>query len=202
MDIDNHPYNERLPEVIIPIKDMRLEQEIERTIEELMLRNTKNATRAYWKSVVLKALDRTIRFLSITIGIAIGVLGIGIANDASNTAQAQASAALGFSIAGLIQLREEFNFDARSVVLMNCYHKFDEANNFLQKLRFSNDTPIKILDRIYKLERKIHKVNLSVFDSTVIDIDPEDLFSKKASNDIIRNVISNRRDHLRDNEVK
>ena len=151
------------------------------SIESLMASNSSEATKAYWKSTAFKVLDNFIRFVSIMTGIAIGVLGIDLVVSPGNTSIAAASAAMGFTIAALIQIKQEFNFDSRASVLRDCYHNYNNANNALIKLRLSNMQPMKKLDQVYKIQRKVNKIDLNMFDSTIIDIDPDNMFSKKAS---------------------
>jgi hypothetical protein len=184
-------------------KDEEIVKRVDKTIDELIEQNVKDGKRAYWKSLTLNIIDKFIRFVSIGSTLVIGILGINLITNPDDTASAIAVTMLGFTATFTIQLNSEFNFHERSNVLRHCYYQYNEANDVLIKLKLSDDEPMKILEKAQKLKRKMNKIDITEFDSTIIDFDPGYRLSKPASIGIAetRNYINHRaRDELNEQD--
>lgn len=154
--------------------------EIDRIIAEMTENNIKKSNYAYWKSVMFKISDESIKIILIGIGVTIGILGV------SSYENSNITAVLGFVVAGLIELREKFNLGPRSVVFRNCYHLFEQANSKLLKLRYSGIAPLEIMDKLYDIELQLNKIDLSSFNSDVINIHSYSIFNNKDSLKVVK----------------
>lgn len=150
-----------------------LDAEVDKTIKALTIKNISRGNYAYWKSIGFKIVDEVIRIVLIAMSITVGVLGV------SSTENNEVTAILGFVVAGLIELREKFNLGPRSIVFRNCYHLFEQANSKLLKLKYSGSPPLEILDKIYDIELTLNKIDMSSFNSDVVDINSYTIFNKK-----------------------
>lgn len=140
-------------------------------LDNLIDETAADTKRTYYKSIALNVVDKFIRFLSIGTTLAIGILGINLIYNPADGSSATAIAVLGFTSAGLIQAKSEFNLQERSSVLHICYQEYKDANGKLRELRVSNESPKVIIKKVGKIRRRIKKVDLTEFDSTIINIE-------------------------------
>jgi len=146
-------------------------------INDLYMDSMYQSTSSRWKSILFKGLDSILRVLVVVIGIVIGVLGRDAVNnqtqgtdnyEAGNKQIALAVTILGFSISGLSEIRDQFMFKDRSVILRRCYRDFEKIGHELLILRASGKDPVELLLEISEIEQKLNEIDMRAFDGQMV----------------------------------
>lgn len=179
------------------INQEKIGHKVNETIDQLINQNTKDGKRVYWKAITLNIIDKFIRFISIGSTLITGILGINLLTNPNDKGSAMAVTILGFTATFTIQLNSEFNFRDRANVLWKCYQRYDDANDELSNLKLSDDPPTKVFKKVKRLKKKLKTIDITEFDSSIVDIDPGYRLSKTASADI-----SKTNDYIRHRQIE
>lgn len=175
-----------------------LDDVVTNIINDLYIDSISQSTSARWKSIIFKGFDSILRVLVVVIGIVIGVLGRDAANNQEeesdnlnkNEQIALAVTIMGFSISGLSEIRDQFMFKDRSVVLRKCYKDFEKIGHELLILRASEKDPLDLLVEISEIEQRLNEIDMRAFDGQMVPSTSPQEFKTRIKNRIKKNSSS------------
>lgn len=137
-------------------------------VKDLRLEAQGQAISSYRRSVLFKFVDSVVRVMVVIMGIVVGVLGNNAYRGSTSSSIALAVTIIGFTIPGLTELREQFSFKERSVVLRKCYQEFTKADQDLRILLVSGKSPEDMLIEIIKIENTLNEIDMDAFNSQIV----------------------------------
>lgn len=132
-------------------------------IDKLLERTTKRSRQVKRKSTIWRYIDATVRLLVVIIGLVAAVLNF-INGSLSIAILSYIAGAMILTLISLGELRDNFHFYKRSLILRECYHKFNQAIRELQVLKVSPLSDEEILDRIDIISEQIDTIDIEAFD--------------------------------------